>query len=217
MRRWQSPETGNLGNGQKRAATELGSTLVGHLKPTTAASSSPRSFNVRILVAKRLTLGIAVVQQLVRPVASVDALVVGQAGVTVLLVGFAVGALDVRGGAVLGDGVQTELVLAARRGDGSGWKEGGGLDYPKQLSTSRLTIPLATLAVHRPVVVAVVVHRALAVEEQPVLAGLQGQGAVGAEEELVAVLRVGVGLDAVLLGALGCAHGQGMSCKWSQG
>jgi len=77
--------------------------------------------------------------------------------------------------------------------------------------TQGLTIPLATLAVHRPVVVAVVVHRSLSIEEQSVLTGLQGQGAVGAEEELVAVLRVGVGLHAVLLGALRRSHGQGMS------
>lgn len=34
-----SPATGNRGNGQKRAATDFGSTLAGHLNPTTAAIS----------------------------------------------------------------------------------------------------------------------------------------------------------------------------------
>lgn len=59
-------------------------------------------------------------QQLIRPVAAVDPFVVGQPGVAVLLVRLTVGALDVGGGAVLGDSVQTELVLAGRRGNGSG-------------------------------------------------------------------------------------------------
>lgn len=76
-----------------------------------------------------------------------------------------------------------------------------------------LTIPLAALTIHRPVVVAMVVHRALAVEEEAVLAGLQGQGAVGAEEELVAVLRVGVSLDAILFWAFRRAHSQGLAWK----
>lgn len=44
-------------------------------------------------------------------------------------------------------------------------------------------------------VVAVVVHSALAVEEQAVLAGLYRQGAVCAEEELVAQLGVSVCLE----------------------
>jgi len=61
-----------------------------------------------------------VIQQLIRPVAAVDPLVVGQSGVAVLLMGLSVGALDVGGGAVLGNRIQTELVLAGRRGDGSG-------------------------------------------------------------------------------------------------
>lgn len=61
----------------------------------------------------------------------------------------------------------------------------------------------AFATVDGPVVVAVIVHGALAVEEQSVLARLQRQRAVGAQEELVTVLRVSVRLDAVLLGALG--------------
>lgn len=63
------------------------------------------------------------------------------------------------------------------------------------------TISLASLAVDAPVVVAVVVHGALAVEQQAVLAGLQGEGAVGALEELVAADGVMVQLQAVVLGA----------------
>lgn len=72
---------------------------------------------------------------------------------------------------------------------------------------------MTTLAVDRPVVVAVIVDRAFAVEEQTVLARLQGQGAIGAEEELITVLGVGVGLHAILLGAFGCANSQSICCN----
>ena len=50
-------------------------------------------------------------------------------------------------------------------------------------------------------VVAVVVHGPLAVEQQSVLTHLLGQRAVGAEVEVVAQVGVGVGLDTMLLGA----------------
>lgn len=79
---------------------------------------------------------------------------------------------------------------------------------PKQL-----TIPLPSLAVHGPVVVAVIVHRSLAVKEQSVLAGLQRESAVGAKEELVAILGVRVRLLAVLFGALRGAYGKAMCCN----
>lgn len=46
-----------------------------------------------------------------------------------------------------------------------------------------------------PVVVAVIVHRAFAVEEQAVLAVLECKGTIGTEEEGVTVLRMGVSLD----------------------
>jgi len=36
IKRWQSPGTGNLGNGQNRAAGVFDGTFAGHLKPTTA-------------------------------------------------------------------------------------------------------------------------------------------------------------------------------------
>lgn len=50
-------------------------------------------------------------------------------------------------------------------------------------------------------VVAVVVNRPLSVEKQSILAGLHRQGSVGAQEEQVAGLRVGVRLDSVLFRA----------------
>lgn len=69
----------------------------------------------------------------------------------------------------------------------------------------------AFAAIHRPIVVAMVVNGTLAIEEQTILACLQRQSSIRAEEELIAVLRVSVRLDAVLFGALGSRQGSG--CK----
>ena len=66
--------------------------------------------------------------------------------------------LEKGGLAALPHGIDAVLVEAARRGDGR-------------------VVVHALSAVHRPVVVAVVVHVAVAVEDQPVLAGLLSQGA----------------------------------------
>lgn len=88
------------------------------------------------------------------------------------------------------------------------------------------TISLASLAVDAPVVVAVVVHGALPVEQQAVLAGLQGEGSVGALVELVAADGVMVQLQAIVLGAgrdLGVHHGGSLgqlftgTCKEGEG
>lgn len=79
---------------------------------------------------------------------------------------------------------------------------GGQLTIASDTRSEILTIKLAFSAIDGPVVVAVVVDGALAVEQQAVLAVLLGQGAVGAEEEVVAEVRMGIGLLAMLLGTL---------------
>lgn len=143
-------------------------------------------------------LGVAaLLEEEVGPVAGVGAFVVGEAGLAGLRVHRAVRALVVVGGAS-GLGVDTELELASRGRQGH-------------------QLVLARAAVDGPVVVAVVVHGALAVEQQAVLAHLLGEGAVGAEVEVVAEVRVRVGLDAVLLWAALPAHqageeGEGEDC-----
>lgn len=58
-----------------------------------------------------------------------------------------------------------------------------------------LTVSFPLSAVNRPVVVAVVVDSALAVEQKAVLACLYGEGTVCAEEELIAELWVRVRLE----------------------
>lgn len=73
-----------------------------------------------VLSIKWLTLGIAVIEQLIGPVAAMNALIVGQTSIAVLFMGLAMGALNVRGRALLGHSIQTELILAPRRGDGRG-------------------------------------------------------------------------------------------------
>jgi hypothetical protein len=65
-----------------------------------------------------------------------------------------------------------------------------------------LTLSLPGSAVDGPVVIAVLVDVALSVEEESIFAVLEGERAVGALEEVVAQLRVGVGLHAMLFGAV---------------
>lgn len=66
----------------------------------------------------------------------------------------------------------------------------------------KLTVSLPGSAVDGPVVIAVLVDVALSVEEESIFAVLEGESAVGALEEVVAQLRVGVGLHAIRLGAV---------------
>ena len=88
--------------------------------------------------------------------------------------------------AALSAGEDPELVLAAGAGDG------------RVLGRPRAALRL-------PVVAAVVVRgagqRALLVKQQPVAAGLEGEGAVGALVELVAAVLLGVELQPLQLGA----------------
>jgi hypothetical protein len=65
-----------------------------------------------------------------------------------------------------------------------------------------LTLSLPGSAVDGPVVIAVLVDVALSVEEESIFAVLEAERAVGALEEVVAQLRVGVGLHAMLFGAV---------------
>lgn len=89
--------------------------------------------------------------------------------------------LDVGGTTCVAFGVETELISAAWTAD---------------RSQVRLAIP----AMYGPVIVAVVVNGSVAVEEQSVLAVLEGQGAVRAEEKRVADLGMRVREDSVWLG-----------------
>lgn len=64
-----------------------------------------------------------------------------------------------------------------------------------------LTVGLAFAALDGPVVITVVVDRAVSVEEKPVLAILERKTTVGAKEEGTAVLGVGVSMNSVRIGA----------------
>lgn len=60
---------------------------------------------------------------------------------------------------------------------------------------SKPTITMTCLALDGPVVVAVIVHSTFTIEQQTILACLQGQCAVGAFEELMAIVWMRVGLN----------------------
>lgn len=132
----------------------------------------------------------ALIWRLVRPLAAVDGMVVDESGVAMFLVRLTVGALNVRGGARVAVGVDSELVLAGRSGQRS--LVGG---------------ELARTTVYGPVVVAMVVDGTLSIEQQTVFARLQRQGSVRAQEELVTVVGMQVGLLSVWFRALGNAGG----------
>lgn len=132
----------------------------------------------------------ALIWRLVGPLAAVDGVIVDESGVAMFLVRLTVGALDVRGGARVAVGVDSELVLAGRSGQRS--LVGG---------------ELARTTVYGPVVVAVVVDGTLSIEQQTVFARLQRQGSVRAQEELVTVVGMQVGLLSVWFRALGNAGG----------
>lgn len=57
---------------------------------------------------------------------------------------------------------------------------------------------------HGPVIVAVIVHRAMAVEEEAILAVFEGQGAICTQEERTAIFRVRIGLNSPGLWARRC-------------
>lgn len=140
----------------------------------------------------------AVVRGLVGPLASVDSVIVDQSGIAMFLVGLSVGALDVRGGTGVAILVDSKLVLAARG-----------------RQRSLIGGKLARTAVDGPVVVAVVMDGTLSVKQQTVFARLQRQRSVGAQEELVTVVGMQVGLLAVRLRALRNA-GSTAKCSQSQ-
>lgn len=125
------------------------------------------------------------VRRLVGPLASVDTVIVNESSVAVFLVGFSVSALVVSGRAGLAIGVDSEQILAARGRLGS--LVGG---------------KLAWTAIDGPVVVAVVMDGTLSVKQQTVFARFQRQRSVRAQEELVTVVGMQIGLFAVRLRAL---------------
>jgi len=132
----------------------------------------------------------------VRVVTDVDLWVVSKTLVAGSLIGNTSSTLEESCLASLSNWVDAELVEASRGGDG------GVVVHP---------LP----AVDGPVVVAVVVHGPVPVKHQPVLTNLLVQGAVGALVELVAVLLVGVQLEAVGLWA-GRVLGRGTGCQAEQ-
>lgn len=103
-----------------------------------------------------LTFGIASLQQLIGPVARMNAVVIDQTRLTRGLLGHSEGALQEAGGAVGAVWSNAECPVAALRSE-------------------RHLIVLPGSAFNGPIVVAMVVHITLAIEEQSVLALLQGQ------------------------------------------
>jgi len=75
----------------------------------------------------------------------------------------------------------------------------GKLAVGRQVGRNQFVDAVAAVGV--PVIFAVVVNASLAVKEQTILASLQSQGAIFALVKLVAVLRVGIQLKTVRLGA----------------
>lgn len=75
------------------------------------------------------------------------------------------------------------------------------LDGISRMQSDVLTVVLAIAAIDGPVVITVVVDRTVSVEQKPVLAVLECESTVGAKEEGPTVLRVGVSMNSVKIGA----------------
>lgn len=117
-----------------------------------------------------------------------DTVIVDESGIAMLLVWFTVRALQVRGRASVAIGVDSELVLAGRSRE-------------RSLVGGELT----RTAIDGPIVVAVVMDGTLAVKQQTIFARFQRQCSVRAEEELVTVVGMQVGLLSVRFRTLGNA------------
>lgn len=76
-----------------------------------------------------------------------------------------------------------------------------------------LTVGLAFAALDGPVVITVIVDRAVSVEQKPVLAVLEREATVGAQEEGPAVLGVSVSVNSVRVGTRrGAEQGGSLGC-----
>lgn len=133
-------------------------------------------------------LWVAVFKRLVWPLASVDTVIIDESGIAMFLVWFTVGALDVCGRAGVAIGVDSELVLARR-----------------SRQRSLVGGEFARTAIDGPVVVAMVVDSTLSIEQQTIFARFQRQCSIRAEEELVTVVGMQVGLLSVWFRTLGNA------------
>lgn len=78
--------------------------------------------------------------------------------------------------------------------------------HARKEKENQLTIVFTFAALNRPIVIAVVVNSAFAIEQQSVFTSFQCQRAVRAKEELIAVFWMSVSLLAEWFGAAGrCA------------
>lgn len=104
--------------------------------------------------------------------------------------------------------------MTKRNVSGEKTLEGNGWIAVSRIWSDILTVDLAMAALDSPVVITVVVDRAVSVEEQSVLAVLERETAVGAKKEGSAVLRVGVSMDPIRVGARrGTEQGGSLGCE----
>jgi len=125
-------------------------------------------------------LWVAFLQQQIGPLASVDFLIVDQTLGARELMWNSELAFNVACRAIRTVLVDSELIFTARCWDGS-W------------------IMFTLSAIDGPIVVAMIVDRSFAIEQQSVLACLQRQSSIGTEEEEMTILGMSIGLLAVLL------------------
>lgn len=75
----------------------------------------------------------------------------------------------------------------------------------RKLNSSRLTIEFASSALNSPIVVAVIVNVAFAIEQKTILARFQRQRAICAQEKLITIIWMSVSLFAIRIRAMRCS------------
>lgn len=158
--------------------------ITGHRKARKGPETSCHRVRIHFVRARKSNdrLRITDLQQLIRPIASMDTFIIRQASFAVLLMRYTVRTLYIASRTVWTVRIDAEQVFTAGR-------------------RQRCRIVRTMAALYCPIVVTVIVNGTLAIEQQTILALFQRQRAIGAEKELIAVLCMTVGLNAVLFGA----------------
>lgn len=172
---------------QTRMAIDAGDqtmTISGHWESweRPELGSDTVGWHLRWTLESNNSFRVALFDQEIGPVASMDTFVVDKASIAFLGMGLPMGTLNVMGRALVAVWINSKLVFASRSTD---W--------------SQICFTFSTL--NSPVVVAMVMGSALSVEEKTILALFHSQGAVGAQEEQVTGLWMGVSLYSMLFGA----------------
>lgn len=148
------------------------------------------------------TFRVASLEQQIRPVTSMNAVIIDKSWIALIGQRFTMSTFYIVGGTIVSIRIDTELILTTRGTDRRYCINKSYIISVSKLILIIITVSLAFATMHGPVIVAVVVHSALAIKQQPVFTLFHGQRAICTQEEQVTGLRVRVRLNTMLFRAL---------------